>query len=125
MVINAAIAVGLAPLLGWFAPAIATTLAAWAMVALLHRGAKTYGRVARFDDRLRARLWRMCAAAAVMGAVLWVASVMLGPFLNMPWLRALALTVLIGIGILSYFGAGSVLGAFKLAEFRSALRRSG
>lgn len=124
MVVNAALAIGLAPLIGWFAPAIATTLAAWVMVALLHRGAKEYGTVARFDDRLRGRIWRICAASAVMGAVLWVCALLLGPVLALPWWRALGLGVLIGIGGISYFGAGTAVGAFKLSEFRAALRRS-
>ena len=38
MVINAAIAIGLAPLVGWIAPALATTVAGWAMLGLLYWG---------------------------------------------------------------------------------------
>lgn len=124
MVVNALVAIGLAPLVGWFAPAIATSIAAWVMVALLHRGAKGYGEVARFDARLRGRIWRMCAAAVIMGVVLWFAALALSPAIDMPWWRALALAVLIGIGVASYFGAGAALGAFRLSEFKSALHRS-
>ncbi len=123
MVVNAALAIGLAPVIGWFAPAIATTVAAWAMVFLLHYGARQYGDVARFDTRFRNRIWRMVIASFVMGIVLWGAAAALQPFLALAWWRALALTGLIAIGVVTYFGAGQLLGAFHLAEFKAALRR--
>ena len=123
MVINAGLAIGLAPVIGWLAPAIATTVAAWAMVLLLQTGARQYGEVARFDDRFRQRIWRMVVASVVMALVLWIAASVLNPFLGMPWWRALALAALIGIGVLVYFGMGQLIGAFRLAEFRAALRR--
>ena len=125
MVVNAVFAIGLAPVIGWFAPAIATTLAAWIMVAQLHIGARGYGDVARFDDRFRARIWRMVLASLIMGVILWIASAALSPFLGMAWWRALALAVLIAIGMASYFAAGQLVGAFRLSEFRAAMRRSG
>ncbi|WP_375229817.1 murein biosynthesis integral membrane protein MurJ [Roseobacter sp. S98] len=123
MVINAGLAIGLAPVIGWLAPAIATTVAAWAMVLLLQTGARQYGEVARFDDRFRQRIWRMVVASVVMALVLWSAASILNPFLGMPWWRALALAALIGIGVLVYFGMGQLIGAFRIAEFRAALRR--
>ena len=125
MVVNAGLAIGLAPVIGWFAPAIATTLAAWVMVVQLHIGARTYGDVARFDDRFRKRIWRMVLASAIMGAVLWVTAALLTPFLGIAWWRALALAVLIAIGMASYFVAGQLFGAFRLSEFKAAMRRSG
>ncbi|AEI95531.1 murein biosynthesis integral membrane protein MurJ [Roseobacter litoralis] len=124
MVINAALAIGLAPLIGWFAPAIATTSAAWAMVFLLWYGARSYGDVARFDARFHGRIWRMVGASVIMGFVLWGAAAGLAPYLSLPWWRALALCALIGIGMVTYFGSGQVLGAFRLAEFKAAMRRS-
>ena len=123
MILNAAIALGLSPVIGWVAPAIATTLAAWAMVALLGLGARRMGPVARFDDRFHRRIWRIVAASFGMGAILWFSSVALSPFLGMAGWRYLALFVLVSIGIVSYFGLGQLLGAFRLSEFRSAMRR--
>ena len=123
MVINAVLAIGLAPVIGWLAPAIATTVAAWVMVLLLQTGARQYGEVARFDDRFRQRIWRMVVASVVMAAALWVSAAALNPFLGLAWWRALALAVLIGIGMLVYFGSGQLFGAFRLSEFRAALRR--
>ncbi|WP_299737761.1 murein biosynthesis integral membrane protein MurJ [uncultured Roseobacter sp.] len=124
MVVNAALAIGLAPVIGWIAPAIATTVAAWLMVALLRVGARQYGDVARFDGRFHSRIWRMVIASAVMGLALWWANVALSPFLGLDWWRALALVVLIAIGMISYFGVAHLIGAIKISEVRQALGRS-
>ena len=123
MIVNAVAAVGLSVLIGWAAAAVGTTLAGWAMVGLLARGARPMGDVARFDDRLKRRIWRIIAAAALMGVVLWMLVLPLAPFFALAGLRWIALLVLVGAGLLSYFGAGYLLGAFRMHEFREALRR--
>ena len=123
MIVNAAIAIGLAPVIGWIACAIATTLAAWAMVALLYMGTRPMGDVARFDARFRKRMPRIVLASLMMGGVLWVAMVGLTPFLGMPGWRYLALLVLIVLGMGSYFSFAHVLGALKFSEFKGAFRR--
>jgi putative peptidoglycan lipid II flippase len=123
MVVNAALAIGLAPFIGWIAPAIATTLAGWAMFACLAIGARRYGTAAKFDARFHNRIWRIIAASAVMGATLWLANLALQPALGTPWWRGLALLVLMGFGAVSYFGTGHLIGAFRLSEFKGAMRR--
>ncbi|WP_370399127.1 murein biosynthesis integral membrane protein MurJ [Sulfitobacter sp. JB4-11] len=123
MVVNAALAVGLAPFVGWIAPALATTLAGWTMFACLAIGARRYGDAARFDARFHKRIWRILAASVLMGAVLIGTNVMLQPFIGLPWWRGLALLVLIGVGGASYFGVGQMIGAFRISEFRAAVRR--
>ncbi|MFC7703847.1 murein biosynthesis integral membrane protein MurJ [Plastorhodobacter daqingensis] len=123
MVVNAALAVGLMPLIGFAAAALGTTLAGWAMVAQLWLGSRTMGAAAQLDDRFRDRIWRIITAALFMGLCLWLAGLYLGPMLGEPGARYLALALLIGLGIASYFGAGTVIGAFRLADFRAALRR--
>ena len=124
MAINAVAAIGLAQFLGWFAPAIATTLAGWAMVALLVRGSRDMGEVARFDARFHRRIRRICIASALMGALLWGAAQIMETALHTAGLRYLALAGLVLFGIVVYFGAGRMIGAFKLSEFRRNLRRS-
>ncbi len=125
MLVNAAIAIGLAPFIGWIAAAIATTLAAWVMVVLLGIGTRTMGDVARFDARFHSRIWRIIAASVLMGGVLWLAMVALTPFFGEAGWRYLALLALILTGIFSYFGLGQLLGAFQLGEFRRAFQRRG
>ncbi|MCR8550779.1 murein biosynthesis integral membrane protein MurJ [Salipiger sp. P9] len=123
MIVNAALAVGLVPVLGWIAPAVATSVAGWVMVAMLAIGGRAIGDTARFDDRFRRRIWRICAASLLMGAVLWGTYLLLAPFLGMSYWRYPALLLLLIAGLVSYGLAGQGLGAFRLAEFRDALRR--
>ena len=123
MIINAAVAIGLAFSIGWIAAAIATTAAGWVMVWLLMRGARPFGEVARFDAQFRQRIWRIVLASAVMGAVIWAAALVLNPFFGLDGWRWLALLALIGLGALSYFGVGQMIGAFRLSELRRAVRR--
>ncbi|MEX3313634.1 murein biosynthesis integral membrane protein MurJ [Sulfitobacter sp. PS-8MA] len=123
MVVNAALAIGLAPWVGWLAPAIAATLAGWTMFACLALGARRYGAAARFDARFHKRIWRILIASAAMGGALWLGNAALQPMLGLPWWRGLALLILIAIAAVSYFGIGQVIGAFRLSEFKSAMRR--
>ena len=123
MVVNVVVAVGLAPVIGFIAAALGTTLAGWAMVWLLWRGSRGMGVASQWDDRFRHRLWRICGASALMGGLLLGCAALLGPFLATPTVRYLALAVLVAIGMLGYFGFGQLLGAFRLAEFRRAVRR--
>ncbi|PCH70264.1 MAG: murein biosynthesis integral membrane protein MurJ [Rhodobacteraceae bacterium] len=123
MAVNAGLAIGLIPVLGWLAPAAATTLAGWAMVAQLAYGTRPFGDVARFDARFRSRIWRVCVAAAVMGVALWLSERMLASALITAGWRYLALGALVVIGIVVFFGVGQVIGAVRLSEFRQAARR--
>ena len=124
MIVNAILAIGLAPILGWYAPAIATTVAAWVMVLLLWQGSRIYGDMVRFDDRLKSRVWRMVAASIIMGCVLWIAAAALYPILAMPWIRAFGLLLLVLSGCVSYFAAGQLLGAFSLSDLKASMRRT-
>ncbi|MGX0903179.1 putative peptidoglycan lipid II flippase [Roseovarius sp. MBR-79] len=123
MVVNAVLAFGLAGAVGWIAAALATTVAAWVMVAQLVWGARGYGDVVRFDAQFHRRLWRIVLASAIMGAVLWGAGVALGPLLALGGWRWLALLALIGAGAASYGIVGQGLGAFSMAEIRRQMRR--
>lgn len=125
MIVNALVAIGLAPVIGWIAAAIATSLAAWVMVALLSIGARPMGDVARFDARFHARIWRIIAASFGMSVILWGAMVVMAPFFAMAGWRYLALLGLILIGMISYFGIGQLIGAFRLGEFKRAFQRGG
>lgn len=123
MVINAGLAIGLAPWAGWLAPAIAATVAGWVMYVLLAIGARGFGDAARVDARFRNRIWRIIGASLLMGVALWFFNVQLGALLALPWWRGLGLLILLSIGAVVYFGSGQILGAFKLSEFKAAMRR--
>lgn len=123
MVVNLGIAVGLVPVIGFAAAAWATTLSAWVMVAQLWHGARKMGPAAHIDARLRNRTPRIIAASFAMGAVLWGSAHMMTPYFAVTGLRYLALFALVVIGIISYFGIGTLIGAFRLSDFKSNMRR--
>ncbi|MEO1641460.1 MAG: murein biosynthesis integral membrane protein MurJ [Pseudomonadota bacterium] len=123
MVLNAVIAIGLAPVIGFVAAAIGTTATGWIMVWLLLRGARNMGDAAAFDARFKRRVWRIVAASVLMGVVLGVTATVITPLFGTPTVRYAALLFLILLGLISYFGIGQRLGAFQIAEFRRALRR--
>ncbi|WP_458792386.1 murein biosynthesis integral membrane protein MurJ [Yoonia sp. MH D7] len=123
MILNAGLAIGLSPYIGFIAAAIGTTLTGWAMVIMLYAASRNMGDAARFDARFWVRLWRIIMASGGMGLCLLLASSILTPFLGTATIRYLALIALIVIGIISYFGIGQMIGAFRLGEFKRALRR--
>ena len=124
MAVNAVIAVGGIPFFGWLAPAIATTIAGWTMVWQLSQGRKSMGDAARFDARFGQRLIRITGAAFIMGACLVGGAMLMAEWLVTDTIRYLALVLLLGIAAISYFGSGTLLGAFSKSELRSAFKRS-
>ena len=124
MVVNAAVAIGLMPFIGFIAAAIATSLAAWVMVWQLWVGSRDMGREAQLDAQMRARLWRIVLAALVMGAVLHGLSVLLADWLVLSGKRYLALFAIILGGAGAYFALAQMIGAFSIGEMRMALRRA-
>ncbi|PRY25557.1 putative peptidoglycan lipid II flippase [Aliiruegeria haliotis] len=124
MVLNAAIAIGGAIYFGFYAAAWATTLAGWAMVALLWAGSRSMGEAAVLDARLKRRAVRILAACAVMGACLLGTEAILGDVLYQDGIRYVALLLLVGVGIVSYFAAAQVLGATNLGEMHRSMRRA-
>jgi putative peptidoglycan lipid II flippase len=123
MVVNAALAVALLPLIGWLAAAVATTVSAWVMVWQLWRGSRTMGDAARLDDRFLTRVPRIVAASALMGLVLWALSVALAGPLATPGIRTAALGAMILAAMAVYFGTVLLIGGMSWAELRGAFRR--
>lgn len=123
LAVNAGVAIGLAPLIGFIAAAIATTLAGWAMLALLWFGTRRMGHAARFDARARSRIWRIVLASAIMGAALWAGQFAAETVMDMPGLKIAGLLALCVFGAVVYFVSGFALGAFRKDEFRRAFRR--
>lgn len=123
MVVNAIVAVGLAPFIGFLAAALSTSVAAWIMVWQLWRGSRKMGEAAQIDARLRKRAIRIIFAAILMGGILWGGQLVLFSTLMPSGHDVLALALLVLLGALSYFGIGHLVGAFKLSEFAHVLRR--
>ncbi|MFD2174444.1 murein biosynthesis integral membrane protein MurJ [Rhodobacter lacus] len=123
MLVNAGFAVGMMPVLGFMAAALATTVSGWVMVAQLWWGARGMGDAARPDARFWRRLWRIALISAVMGAQLWITADWLAPLLEARGSRWAALALLCGSGIALYFVLGAALGTYGLGELKAMVRR--
>lgn len=121
MVVNAVVAFGLMPLLGFLAAAIGTTVAAWLMVGQLWWGTRDMGQAARADARLSRAFPRILLASALMAGALWVAR---------NWLedadlgRGVSLAILVFGGAAIYFTLAFVIAGYRPSELKAAVRRN-
>lgn len=123
MGVNAAVAIACAPVIGYLAAPLATTLAAWANLWLLWRGAAAVGADLTPDGRLADRLPRIAAASLAMGALLLGAAWLAGPL--EPFWRAGLLAALVLAGASGYFALAVGIRALDASELRAAFRRRG
>ena len=121
----AVLAVGLMGPLGFLAAALGTTLAGWAMVALLWAGSRGMGEAARPDARMLRALPRLGLATGVMAVFLWLLAGWLAPWLATGGARYLALALLVIGGGAVYAGAAFATGAITTESLRSAMQRGG
>ena len=104
-------------------PPLATSLAAGFNLACLAMVLRRRGYLA-LDARLRRRAPRMLAAAAVMALALALTQHLLFTVAAPAGvLRAAALAALVAVGMVAYFAAGHLLGAFDLREALRPLTR--
>ena len=120
MVVNAAVAFGLMPFIGFLAAAIGTTVAAWVMVGQLWWGTREMGQAARADARLIRTAPRILAASAIMALALWF---MEGWFSALDLGRVSSLSLLVLGGDALSFTLSFVTGAYRLSELKTAVRR--
>ncbi|MFO1104734.1 MAG: murein biosynthesis integral membrane protein MurJ [Amaricoccus sp.] len=123
MIVNVAVAIGLAPLIGFSAAALGTTVAGWTMLVQLWRGTRAMDSSARIDARLRRSVPRILLACLVMAVVLVLGADLLADWLATPLLRYLALLLLVGAGMASYALGAVATGALRLGDVRAAMRR--
>jgi putative peptidoglycan lipid II flippase len=123
MLLNAVIAIGLSPWIGYVAAAIATTVAGWVMFFLLKHYAKDFGDAAKFDVRFRRRVPRIIMASMLMGWALWGTFLLLQPVFEMRLWRHLAFFTMLGVGLASYIWFGQKIGAFKITDFKRAVKK--
>lgn len=118
MAVNAAVAIGLMPVIGYLAAALAAVLAAWVNLWLLWRGAARRGADLTPDARL-AHAWpRILAASALSGAIVWGLDTGLAE--RLPALPRLGLLIAVGAG--SYAGLALALGAFDPRALRALIK---
>jgi putative peptidoglycan lipid II flippase len=123
MLVNAALALGLAPFIGFIAAALGTTVAGWVMMWQLWRGTRTMGDVAAIDARLRRAAPRIAVSCLVMAAVLAASAHLLAAPLADQLHRYPALALLVAAGAASYTAAAFATGGMRLSDLRAAMRR--
>jgi putative peptidoglycan lipid II flippase len=123
MFVNAGLAIGLAPLIGWIAAAIGTTVAGWTMLAQLLIGSRAMDDAAEPDARLLRALPRILVSCLAMALVLALAERSLAEAFASPTLRYLALAALVAAGLATYCTAVLATGALRSGDIRAALRR--
>ena len=123
MIINALIAIGLWPWLGWLSPAIATVVSSWAMVGLLNYSSRAFGEVARIHPQTKSKILRAALASLGMGLVLWAVQYGFGAQFANNALQFVWAILLVGLGAIAYVLFARLFGAFRLGELRSALRK--
>ena len=123
MIVNAVVAIGLAPLIGFLAAALGTTLSAWLMVWLLHRGSRAFGAAGTFDERFKSKVAPLVLSTLAMGVFAACLSWMLDGWFDMSGARYLALAVLVVLSTLTFLGFVLALGAVSMSDVRSQLKR--
>ena len=104
--------------------AVATALSAWVNVGLLYVVLHRRGHLS-LDDRLKRKIWRIFASAAVMAAALWFGGAIADPWLTGGVaMRIGVLGILCGAGGAVYGLASIGFGAYRLSDLRALLRRS-
>ncbi|MEM9478213.1 MAG: murein biosynthesis integral membrane protein MurJ [Verrucomicrobiota bacterium] len=107
--------------IGHIGIAIATTVAAWANVAMLLFGLRSDFQT---DQQVRSRLPRMLVASMVMGGVVFGLAYLLKPwFAQGLWVKIPALAVLVGAGMGIYGVLCLVTKAASLAELKAGFTR--
>jgi len=121
---NLGCSLALMPWLGHVGLALATALAASVNTLLLGAVLRRRGHW-QADDRLKARAWRILAAALVMAAALAALDRWLLPawYAGPDILRFVALAVLVGGGLAVFLLAALLFGATRPAEWRAMVRR--
>ena len=117
IVANIVIALALSPFIGFVALALAGTLSGWLNVGILAIGLRRRGAFGP-DARLRKRAPRILLASALMAVALAATPLPDGGLGRFGALLALCI-----LGAAVYGLAGRALGAFAIADLKSALRR--
>ena len=123
MFVNAALAIGLAPVIGYISAAVGASTAGWVMFALLWWKSRAMGQASRLDARAKSRIPRITLAATLMGVVLFAASYLIGDLPSAQGGRFVVLLGVVALGMGVYALTAVLLGAFTLQDIRAAVRR--
>ncbi len=103
--------------------ALSTAVAAWINVGALYWTLRRRGHF-HVDAQLKRRGIRLLMATGAMTALLLAIDPLIDPYLSGGFgPRVVGLSVLIGLAAICYFGCAFLFGAFRVADFKTQLRR--
>lgn len=109
MAINAIIAIGLEPRIGFMSAAIATSIAGWSMLILLWIGAGKFEDAIKFDDTIFKKFLIIFCSSIIMGFCLFVSKNYFEILFQHPMMKYLGLLIIISIGLITYFFSKFIL----------------
>ena len=124
MIVNSLIAFGLMPFYGWIAAPIATTVSAWAMIALLFAGTKKLGASSQLSKISRSKFVLIIMSSFAMGLFLWVANYLLKKEIVSLIEKISFASFLVLMGAAIYIFVANFLGAFSVKEIQGAIKQS-
>ena len=109
MAINAIIAIGLEPKIGFMSAAIATSIAGWSMLILLWVGARKFKTAIKFNTIVYKKILIILCSSIIMGFCIFIAKNYFEFLFNHSMMKYLGLLIIISIGLLTYFFSKFVL----------------
>ncbi len=125
VVVNIALSFALSYFIGHIGIALASTIAAWTNAGQLYFRLRKLNHF-HFDARCISRIPAMVLSAAIMAAALFDMHMLIyDNFVE--GTRAIhaiwGLVLLIAVGLVAYFGASQLTGAFRISELKAAVKR--
>jgi len=109
MVINALIAIGLEPKIGFISAAIATSAAGWSMLFLLWIGTRKFDDALKFDNSFYKKMLTIIIASIVMSICILFSKEGFKYYFIEPDMKYFGLICQIIIGLISYFSSKYIL----------------
>jgi putative peptidoglycan lipid II flippase len=124
MITNTILSVALFQVIAFAGIALGTVLASWLNIGMLIWRLRRGGHLL-IDARLRARLPRILASSAAMGAAVWGVARWIAPWLGGPFVvKTAALAVLVTGGVVVFAAVALLTGAVRVSDVRQASRRA-
>ena len=124
--VNIVGSVGLSHVIGHVGIALATSIAAWTNAAQLYFRLRKLDHF-KFDQSSTTRIPLMIHSTLIMAASLIVAWLLMENWFaagESAWTTVPALALLVVIGLVSYFTAAQLTGAWRISELKAALKRN-
>jgi putative peptidoglycan lipid II flippase len=120
---NIALSIGTLSYFGHVGVALATTISSWLNIALLW-GILWKRKLYSFDGQVNKNIVKIIFSACVMAAILWYLQIVLHDYLNGSLLiEVVTVSVLIGIGMVSFFGCVYIVGGHQVNYWKYLKRK--